>query len=280
MILVTGHKGFIGRNLVKHLKDTGNEVYGFDGVDGDPIEQGNEVPWEKIKMIYHQGAISNTTELDVLKIQRWNVQSSLQIFEKAIKHEIPVHYASSGSVYGNTMKPYHFVISDAKDDRYYQYNPLNYYAISKLTVDLWVKENLKRFTAPIVGFRYFNVYGADERKTDYCTSPIYRFSEQAKKTGVIQIFKGSQNTYRDFVWVGDIVKVITGTYDSGVYDLGTTKCISFLDVAEMVAEKYNATIKFVPFPEVIKGKYQKWTCARPYFRHSFVSVEEFLHKQP
>ena len=110
-----------------------------------------------------------------------SVQSSVQIFEKAIELGIPVKYASSGSVYGNSMC-----------HGTYEYNPLNYYAISKLTVDMWVKENLSRFTAPINGFRYFNVYGADEQKTDFCTSPVYRFSEQAKKDGVIQIFSGSQ----------------------------------------------------------------------------------------
>jgi nucleoside-diphosphate-sugar epimerase len=46
MILVTGHKGFIGRNLVKHLEQQGNKVYGFDAVDGDPIELAKQVPSE------------------------------------------------------------------------------------------------------------------------------------------------------------------------------------------------------------------------------------------
>lgn len=266
MILVTGHKGFIGRNLVKYLEDQGEEVYGFDAVDGDPIELAKQVPWDKITMIYHQGAVSNTTELDVLKVQRWNVQSSVQIFEKAIKHHIPVHYASSGSVYGNSIA----------NHSSFDYNPLNYYAISKLTVDLWVRENLSAFTAPIVGFRYFNVYGADERKDDYCTSPVYRFSEQAKKDGVIKIFKGSEKTYRDFVWVGDIVKIITQNHKTGIYDLGTSEPISFLDVAVFVADKYNVPIKFIPFPEIIKGKYQTYTCAKHEFNHKFTSVEEYL----
>lgn len=267
MILVTGHKGFIGRNLKLHLEAMlGFKVYGFDAVDGDPIELAKQVPWDDIHMIYHQGAISNTTELDVLKIQRWNVESSIQIMEEAIKRSIPVHYASSGSVYGNSMA----------DHGSFDYNPLNYYAISKLTVDLWVKENMYRFTAPVVGFRYFNVYGADERKDDYCTSPVYRFSEQAKNDGVIKIFKGSHNTSRDFVWVGDVVSIITQKYNSGIYDLGCSNPISFMDVAEIVADKYDATIKIIPFPEIIKGKYQRWTCARKEFHHKFMTVEKFV----
>lgn len=264
MILVTGHKGFIGRNLKKYLENQGNEVFGFDAVDGDPIELANEVPWDNINMIYHQGAISNTTETDVFKINKYNIQSSLQIFEEAIKRKIPVHYASSASVYGNSKN--------------YEYNPLHYYALSKLTVDLWVKDNLHRFSAPVVGFRYFNVYGEDERKDDFCTSPIYRFSEQSKKDGIIKIFSGSQNTYRDFVWVEDVIEIITQSYDSNIFDLGCSNPISFLDVAEIISNKYGSSIKFIPFPEILIGKYQKFTCARKIFSHNFISVSNFVEK--
>lgn len=269
MKLVTGHKGFIGRNLVKYLESQGDKVYGFDAVDGDPIEQAKDVPWDKITQVYHLGAISNTTELDVLKIQRWNIQSSIQIMEWAADLNIPVTYASSGSVYGNSMC-----------QGQYEYNPLNYYALSKLTVDYWVKENLSRFKAPIVGLRYFNVYGMDEKKDDFCTSPVYRFSEQAKTTGVIKIFEGSEKTYRDFVCVEDVVKLTARLYHChGTYDVGCGTAISFLDVAVMVAKKYNATIQFIPFPEVIKGKYQKYSLARPHFPdHKFVQVSEFVQR--
>ena len=266
MILVTGHKGFIGRNLVKNLQEHNKEVYGFDAIDGDPIELANQVPWNKIEMIYHQGAISNTTELDVLKIHKWNVQSSIQIMEKAIEYGIPIHYASSGSVYGNSIA----------DHKTYDYNPLNYYAISKLTIDIWMRENMSRFTSPVVGFRYFNVYGADERKNDYCTSPVYKFSEQSKTDGVIKIFKGSHDIYRDFVWVGDVIKIITKEHKSGIYDVGSSAPISFLDVAEIVSEKYGSTIKIIPFPEIIRNKYQRWTRARPHINHQYMSVKDFV----
>lgn len=261
MILLTGHKGFIGRNLHKHFRDRNRDVYGLDAKDGDVFEQLAEVPWHKITEIYHQGAISSTTELDVDKVYRHNIKFSISMFNIAADYQIPVKYASSGSVYGNTRGQF--------------LSPLNYYALSKMTVDLWVLDNIKRFKN-IVGFRYFNVYGADEQKDDFSTSPVYRFSEQAKKDGVIKVFTGSQNTYRDFICIEDIIHIITDDHRPGIYDLGTTKPISFMEVAELVARKYDATIKFIPFPEVIKGRYQIYTQAKADYDHKFLSVEEWL----
>ena len=52
------------------------------------------------------------------------------MFEKAAKYNIPVKYASSASVYGNEQG----II-----------NPLNYYALSKVTVDYWVQDNIDDF---------------------------------------------------------------------------------------------------------------------------------------
>lgn len=263
MILVTGNKGFIGRNLQKRLETIGYKVYGLDAKDGDVFQQLINVPWDEIEEIYHQGAISITTELNVDKIYNHNIKFSLDLFNMALASDIPVKYASSGSVYGNSEGKF--------------LSPLNYYALSKMTVDLWVKDNMHKFRN-IVGFRYFNVYGADERKDDYATSPIYRFSEQSKKDGVIRIFSGSHKTYRDFVCVEDVVDVIIKDHPSGIWDLGTSNPISFLDVAEMVADKYNSTVKFIPFPDIIKGKYQYHTCALPHCGHTYTSVKEWLDR--
>lgn len=263
MILVTGHKGFIGRNLMRYLSNY--QVIGLDRLDGNVFEQLEQIPWEDIRVIYHQGAISNTTVLDVDDIYYHNIKFSIALFEKAIQHGCHVRYASSGSVYGNSTD--------------YTPQPLNYYALSKLTVDYWVLENIQRFKS-VIGFRYFNVYGADEKKDDMCTSPIYRFAEQAKSTGVIKIFSGSHKTSRDFIAVEDVVNVITNAVRvSGIYDLGTMKSVSFLDIAEWVAAKYNATVRFDPMPEVLKGKYQFYTKARSHFTEfTFTSVKDWLEK--
>lgn len=264
MNLVTGSSGFIGRNLVAFLESSGEKVYKLDRLDGDVFEQLDKVPFEEIKYIYHLGAISNTTVLDVADIYKHNIHFSLVLMEKAIRWQIPIHYASSGSVYGNSIK-----------DGSYAYNPLNYYALSKLTVDYWVLENIKRFKH-INGLRYFNVYGPNEKKDDFATSPVYRFAEQAKNDGVIKIFSGSQYTYRDFVCVEDVINATINRYENGIYDVGTSAPINFLDVAELVSKKYDVGIKFIPMPEILKGRYQVYTKARRHIMQRYKSVEEWL----
>lgn len=261
MILITGHKGFIGSNLADHLSSE-DEIYGIDAKDGDVFYQLSKVPWRQITQIYHQGAISDTTEKNVEKIYQHNIEFSISLFDFAIHHSIPVKYASSASIYGNTKG---------------EYNPLNYYALSKLTVDMWVQDNIHRFKN-IVGFRYFNVYGENEGKTDWTKSPVCKFTEQAKKDGVIKIFENSDKVYRDFVCVEDVINIITGEYESSIYDLGTSNPITFQNVAEVIAKKYNARIEKIPFPDILKDRYQFYTCARQDFRgYRYSTVKEYLN---
>ena len=59
-------------------------------------------------------------------------------------------------------------------------NPLNYYALSKITVDYWVQDHLNEFKS-IQGFRYFNVYGEGEENKGDQASPIHKFTEQIKE---------------------------------------------------------------------------------------------------
>jgi ADP-L-glycero-D-manno-heptose 6-epimerase len=256
--LITGSEGFIGSNLCKEKHDDN-----LIAVDVDTRKTIFEpcFPWHKITKIYHMGAVSSTVETDVRKIYELNIEYSLRLFESAIKHKIPVVYASSASVYGNSAD--------------YSINPLNYYALSKATVDQWIADNIQRFTN-ITSYRFFNVYGNGEQKKASQASPIHKFSEEAKRIGKIQVFEGSEHFYRDFIWVGDIVKYIQQERDSGIYDLGTSRPISFMDIAKLVATKYNTTIELIPFPAHLNGKYQWNTCSQRHIEGNFTTVEKYL----
>ena len=262
MIILTGYKGFIGRNFHERLKELDDVVI---TVDSDTIEwlvyEFSE--WDKVNLVIHQGALSSTIEKDLNKIHHYNVDLTVKLFEKCIRHQIPVKYASSASVYGN---------SSNRD-----INPLNYYAISKVQIDYWVQDHINEFPL-IQGFRYFNVYGDGEGDKGDQASPVSKFTKQVKETGKLKLFEGSDNFYRDFVCVDDIVYlVLNNRKRSGIYDLGTSNPVSFQHVAECVAKKYNGEIEYVPFPDHLKGKYQDYTRARgEWGDYIFTTVERYL----
>jgi len=257
MIILTGSSGFIGQNFLKHLQEPAicvekDDCFKFLSSFQD---------WNKVSLILHQGAISSTTETDIREIYKYNVDFTLSLFEIAKLKKIPVKYASSASVYGNTNG---------------QINPLNYYALSKLTIDYWVLDNLKDFSH-ISGFRYFNVYGEGEDHKGDQASPISKFTKQIQETGKLKLFEGSHQFLRDFVCVNDVVNVVLNNEaPSGIYDLGTGNPISFQEVAELVVKKEGGEIEYIPFPEHLSGKYQTYTCADNQFDYNFKSVKEYL----
>ena len=261
MIILTGSKGFIGQNFLKYLIEHSDEkivtVSEKDAWDWISFFK----DWDKVSLILHQGAISSTTETDIDKLHAMNVWYSIELFEKAIQYQIPVKFASSASVYGNQQG----II-----------NPLNYYAITKLQMDYYIQDHMTEFSS-IQSFRYFNVYGDGEDHKGDQASPVHKFTKQIQETGKLKLFEGSDKFLRDFVWVGDIVEtVLNNDNPSGIYDLGTSHPVSFQEVGELVAEKYNGTIEYIPFPEHLKGKYQIYTCAKKEWDHKFTSVKEYL----
>lgn len=244
-ILVTGHKGFIGQNLTLDLVNEGHKVFTYEW--GEPAPNVKEMDW-----VIHLGAISSTTETNVRKILDQNVVFTIQLIEECIDHGVNMQFASSASVYG--------LHSDFKETT--TPNPANHYARSKYLIEEYIRTR----NAPIIiqAFRYFNVCGPNEDHKGSQASPYTQFRNQAIQTGKIKVFEGSENCRRDFIPVSGIIflhKQFFNIKESGVWNFGTGYVKSFLDVAEEIAKKYNATIETIPFPEHLKEHYQYYTCA-------------------
>ena len=259
MIILTGSSGFIGQNFLKHLQEP---VIGVEKDDAFKFLSSFD-QWDKVSLIIHQGAISSTTERNISTLHHHNVAFTLQLFDYAIQYQIPVKFASSASVYGNTNG---------------QINPLNYYAITKLQIDYFIQDNLDKFKS-VQSFRYFNVYGQHEDHKGDQASPISKFTKQVRETGKLKLFEGSDQFLRDFVCVDDVVNIVLNNEaPSGIYDLGTGNPISFQEVAELVIKKEGGEIELIPFPEHLQGKYQDYTKANMEWisKYKFTTVEEYL----
>jgi ADP-L-glycero-D-manno-heptose 6-epimerase len=257
-VLVTGHRGFIGQNLCKAIIEEGWELSTFDIID-NPTLRPKDIDFAGVNCVMHLGAISSTTEKDVRKIMDQNLSWSIELYEECIVRGIHMQFASSASVYGNNIGKRVL----AEDDICY---PSSYYALSKYMFEQYAS---KRPTSDSILqiFRYFNVYGPYEEHKGSQASPYTQFAKQAKETGIIKIFKGSEMIYRDFVHVDTVVTAhIEGLkkirqFSSGVYNIGSGNARSFLDVAKDIAFLYDAEITEIEFPEHLRKHYQYYTQA-------------------
>lgn len=243
-ILVTGHKGFIGQNMVNALKDK-HEISTYEFGNQYPIIDG--LDW-----VIHLGAISSTTEEDIRKITVQNIESSIYLYEDCIEKGVNFQFASSASVYG--------LESGFKESC--PVNPQNHYARSKALFEKYVEYR----KAPIITqiFRYFNVYGDYEDHKKDQASPYTKFKKQAKETGKIKLFKNSEYYYRDFIHVDKIVEYHQKFFDvkeSGIWNMGTSREKSFYEVAVDICKETGATIEWVDMPKKLKSSYQDFTRA-------------------
>jgi ADP-L-glycero-D-manno-heptose 6-epimerase len=229
-ILITGHKGFIGQNMMAALPGSVGYEWGEGSVQLDGIDR-----------VIHLGAISSTACLDWGKLQKQNVDFSIDLLNACASRKIPFQFASSASVYGPNAKTFKELDEP---------NPQSLYAKSKHLVEQAIL--MRDWPMPVQAFRYFNVYGPHEHHKDQ-PSPHSRFRLQAAATGTIEVFEGSENIYRDFVPVERVIDIHKRFFDldvSGVYNVGTGIATSFMKVARTVALEANADIVEVPMPQL------------------------------
>lgn len=264
-ILITGHEGFVGKNLAPFL-DKDHELFGYEW-DAGFLPEVEGFDW-----VIHLGAISATTERDIDKVMLQNYEFSKWLFNECNTKGVNFQYASSASVYGTN--------NDFREDAPKQ--PQSYYATSKYLFDRWVMQ--QKHNVIVQGFRYFNVYGPHEDHKGDQASPVSKFFKQAK-TGVIKLFENSDKYLRDFIYVGDccnIHRFMLTSKATGIFNVGTGVATSFQTIAELVAKKYNAKIEYIPMPDSLKGQYQEYTCADISKLSSIVNInfttpEEFIN---
>ncbi len=293
MILVTGGAGFVGSNLIRELNRQGETnillvddltigqksknlrncvVSDYEDKDTfiDLLQSGC---YDPIKIVFHLGACSDTTEWDGRHMMRENFTFSRELHKFCASRGVPFVYASSAAVYGGcsptdgqSSKKDIFIENPINE------RPLNVYGYSKLMFDQYVRANMQERVNLVIGLRYFNVYGPGEAHKGSMASVIYNFDRQLKSTGALNIF-GASHGYsegeheRDFVHVSDAVDMTLWAAKlkpaaSGIYNCGTGVARTFNELARLVVDFHKkGEIKYIDLPSELTDSYQPYTKA-------------------
>lgn len=295
-VIVTGAAGFIGANNVKQLNARGvTDIIAVDSLthadkfrnlvdceladylDKDAfLDLVRRRALPRPEVVFHQGACSDTMETNGRYMLENNYRYTLALLDWCQAERVPFIYASSAATYGLTQT--------FSEDRANE-KPLNVYGYSKFLFDQVLRRRLATLTAPVIGLRYFNVYGPRESHKGRMASVAFHHFNQFRAEGRVKLFEGSHGyangeQRRDFIHVDDVVSVNLFFWDkptSGIYNLGTGRAQSFNDVALTVVNALRATkneqaltlaqavrmnlIEYVAFPEALRGKYQAFTQA-------------------
>ena len=192
-VLVTGHLGFIGSHVYKHLLSHGHEVDGYD----IPQDLGDFKTNKKYDVVIHLAANAAIREAIENPDLFWenNVVKSKPIFDYCRDNNVRCLYASSASVYEWWI---------------------NAYAISKKVNEIQAPPNS-------VGMRFFNVWAEKVSRSDM----LYRMLEEKTATYLTR-HKRDWIHVNDVVTA--IATLITSSYN-GVLDVGTGNPVSVIDLA-------------------------------------------------
>jgi len=264
-IFITGIAGFIGFHLASSLIKNGDYVIGCDNFNNyyspdlkraraDQLRSlGVEVIEEDIQNIHP--LTQNITHIVHLAAQagvRYSIthpqpysDSNLNGFLKILElcRSIPnvkLIFASSSSVYGsNTKIP--FSETDPTD------SPISLYAATKKSGELMAKSYHHLYNIPMVGLRFFTVYGPWGRPD----MAYYSFAEKIRKGTPIPVFNHGKME-RDFTYVDDIVQGTIRALDHcngfEIYNLGNNKPEPLMHLIELLETQLGkkAQIDFQP----------------------------------
>ena len=214
--LVTGGAGFIGSHVVDKLLDLGHKVIVIDNESSDGHDQyywnghaknyhldirhygGIEEVFKGVDYVYHLAAkasVQASVDNPIPTIQT-QVMGTINVLEAARKHGVEKFvYSSTSAAYGNR--------NPIPNTEIMREDPLNAYAIGKLSGEQLVKAYHGLYGMKTVAFRYTNVYGERARHVGTYAPAVSKFLKMKREGFPLTIY-GDGNQRRDFIHVSDV----------------------------------------------------------------------------
>ena len=268
--LVTGGAGFIGSHVADLFLAKGYEV---DIVDDLSSGKRQNIP-EKAR--FYEMGLNSATFADLVRKGRYdaiahlaaqidvrksvtdpvndatiNILGTLNLMEALRKSELPgriVFTSTGGAVYGDFNSP--------PNAETYPKDPESPYAISKLSIELYLAYYGRVHGQETVALRFGNVYGP--RQDPHGEAGVVAiFCGRILNNRPLTIFGDGLQT-RDYVYVGDVARAVwlaatrplpeKGRMDARAFNIGTGVGTSVIDIAKKLqhAAGSDVPVEFAP----------------------------------
>lgn len=261
--LVTGGAGFIGSHIAEYLLKNGagkvrvldnfangfqsnldvlRPYAGFEFIEGDirDLETCRKAS-DGINYISHQAALGSVPRSikDPSGTNDVNVGGFVNILKAAVENNVRQFvYASSSSVYGDEPT------LPKKEDRIG--NCLSPYAVSKRADELYGAVFADAYGIPVLGFRYFNIFGP-RQDPDGPYAAVIPLFVKAIMNNTSAFINGDGEQTRDFTYVENAVQVNV----KGMLSENTEAKNKVYNVA--VGEKYSVNFLYNSIKEHLKS---------------------------
>ncbi|NVM02408.1 MAG: SDR family NAD(P)-dependent oxidoreductase [Candidatus Helarchaeota archaeon] len=251
-VLVTGGAGFIGSHLVDALVKNGVTIRVIDDLSSgfkQNLEHLDKIEFieediskldviqkvvSDIDIIFHIAAnasvpmsVENPT-LDYMS----NMTGTFNLLKTCLDSEVKkIVYASSAAIFG---EPKYLPINEEHSKM-----PISPYGASKLAAELYGFAFQETYGIKFTSLRIFNAIGP--RQPRYV---IFDFLNKLKKDNSNLDILGTGKNIRDFIYVGDVVKIFIDCAEKAIsdgeaYNLGTGVGISITELAIKILKELN-----------------------------------------
>jgi GDP-4-dehydro-6-deoxy-D-mannose reductase len=264
--LVTGASGFVGTQLVRHLRESGDEVYGVDRECDVTDEESVRETFELFRpdVTYHLAALTHVGESwkHAEEFTRVNVVGTHRVLDAAFAAvpDSTTIVVSSSEVYGVVRD------EDLPLREEFRVAPVNPYSSSKVEAEHVARATWHDRHQHVVIVRPFNHIGPGQSPTFVVPALASRLLE-ARERGATEIPVGDLSTRRDFSDVRDVVRAYRLLAEHGasgeVYNVASGHDIALSEIAARLVEQIAPDVTLVVDPELLRPN------DVPVFRGSF-----------
>ena len=245
-IVITGHNGFLGSNLLSKLILKKSKILGISKTikKNDSIKQikrnildieDSDIP--KNSCIIHLAAITDVVYCEKYpkKCHDVNVIGTQKILEIARKKNCSMIYPSTSHVYGIPKK---LPIKET-----HPINATSVYSESKIKAEQLCKKFSKSYDLDISILRLFSTYGP--KNSEYKVESI--IIKQLITKNLIKI--GNLSPKRDFIYIDDVINAFQIVSENlkgfNIYNVGSEKSYSIQEICNILKKLNGKKIRII-----------------------------------